>query len=69
MVARNGKAEVLKAQGRLDEALAEYEFAVRDFPGNVVARSGKAEVLKAQGRLDEALAEYEFAVRDFPATW
>ena len=68
-VARNGKAEVLKAQGRLDEALAEYEFAVRDFPGDVVARSGKAEVLKAQGRLDEALAEYEFAVRDFPATW
>ena len=61
-----GRRRCCKAEGRLDEALAEYEFAVRDFPGDVVARNGKAEVLKAEGRLDEALAEYEFAVRDFP---
>ena len=52
--------------GRLDEALREYEAAVRDFPENAVARTGRAEVLKAMGRLDEALREYEAAVRDFP---
>ncbi|MGA2325314.1 MAG: tetratricopeptide repeat protein [Bryobacteraceae bacterium] len=65
-VARNGRAEVLKALGRLDEALREYEEVVRDFPHNVVARNGRAEVLKALGRLDEALREYEEVVSDFP---
>jgi tetratricopeptide (TPR) repeat protein len=66
VVARTGRAEVLKALGRLDEALQEYDSAGRDFPHDVVARTGRAEVLKALGRLDEALQEYDSAVRDFP---
>ena len=65
-IARKGRAEVLKALGRLDEALREYEGVIQDFPHDPVGRNGRAEVLKALGRLDEALREYEEAVRDFP---
>jgi hypothetical protein len=54
-VARTGRAEVLKAAGRLDEAEDTYRETVRRFPGNVIARNGLAEVLKAAGqRADEA---------------
>jgi tetratricopeptide (TPR) repeat protein len=63
---QNGRAEVLKAQNRLPEALAAYEAVVADFPENVVARNGRADVLKAQNRLPEALAAYEAVVADFP---
>jgi tetratricopeptide (TPR) repeat protein len=65
-VARNGRADVLKWMGRLEEALQEYEATVREFPESVVARSGRAEVLKGMGRLEEALREYEATVREFP---
>ena len=65
-VARTGKAEVLKAQGRFEQALAAYEATIKDFPGNVFARNGKAEVLKAQGRFEQALAAYEATIKDFP---
>ena len=65
-IARAGRAEVLKGMGRLEEALQEYEAAVREFPENVVARHGRAEVLKGMGRMEEALREYEAAIREFP---
>ncbi|MGH9719502.1 MAG: tetratricopeptide repeat protein [Bryobacteraceae bacterium] len=65
-VARNGRAEVLKALGRLDDALREYEAAARDFPHDVFARTGRAEVLKALGRLDDALREYESILENLP---
>jgi predicted Zn-dependent protease len=66
VVARSGRAEVLKAMGRLEEALQEHEAAVREFPHDVVGYTGRAEVLKAMGRLEEALREYEAAAREFP---
>ncbi|MDP2996003.1 MAG: tetratricopeptide repeat protein [Bryobacterales bacterium] len=65
-IARNGRAEVLKALGRLDEALQEYEATARKSLHDVVARTGRAEVLKALGRLDEALSEYDTAARESP---
>ena len=65
-VPRSGRAEVLKAMGRLEEALEEYDKAVQEFPRDVVPRSGRAEVLKAMGRLEEALEEYDKAVQEFP---
>jgi tetratricopeptide (TPR) repeat protein len=65
-IARKGRAEVLKGMGRLEEALREYEAAIREFPHDVVARAGRAEVLKGMGRLEEALQEYEATVREFP---
>ena len=66
VVARCGRAEVLRELGRLDDALAAYDDAARDFPTNVVARNGRAEVLRELGRLDDALAAYDAAARDFP---
>ena len=67
VVTRNGRAETLRAMNRLDEALAAYDQAIRNFPNSVVARSGRAETLCAMNRLDEALAAYNEAIRDFPA--
>jgi tetratricopeptide (TPR) repeat protein len=64
-VARNGKADVLKALGWLPEALEAYEATIRDFPQDAVARNGKAEVLKELGRLPEALEAYEATTREF----
>ena len=52
--ARNGRAETLRAMGRLDEALAAYDRTVEDFPQNAVARTGYAVVLGELGRFDEA---------------
>jgi tetratricopeptide (TPR) repeat protein len=57
--AKAGRAEVLKAQNRLDEALSAYELVIAEFPENAAARNGRVEVLKAQNRLDEALSVYE----------
>jgi tetratricopeptide (TPR) repeat protein len=66
VVARNGRAEVLKALGRYDEALAAFNETVAEHPEDVVAKNGRAEVLKAMGRLDEALAAYDAAVAEHP---
>jgi tetratricopeptide (TPR) repeat protein len=65
-VGRNGRAEVLKAQGKLDQALREYDRTIEEFPLNVYARNGRAEVLKAQGKLDQALREYDRIIEEFP---
>jgi tetratricopeptide (TPR) repeat protein len=59
-------AEVLKKQGRLDEAEQQYRLAISRFPRNVVAKCGLAEVLKEQGRLDEAEEQYRTSVATFP---
>ena len=66
VVARNGLAEVLKAQDRLEEAEAVYREAVARFPDDAFAHTGLAEVLKAQDRLQEAEAVYREAVARFP---
>ncbi|HEV7645408.1 MAG TPA: tetratricopeptide repeat protein, partial [Pyrinomonadaceae bacterium] len=66
VVAKTGYAEVLKAQGRFDEALNIYEEIRRSHPEDVVAKTGYAEVLKAQGRFDEALKIYEEIRRSHP---
>ncbi len=65
-VAQNGRAEVLKAQGELDSALAAYDAVIADHPRNAVAQNGRAEVLKAQGELDSALAAYDAVIADHP---
>ena len=59
VVARNGRAEVLKAQGRLADALAAFDEVIAQHPEDVVAKSSRAEVLKAQGLFIESLAAYD----------
>jgi tetratricopeptide (TPR) repeat protein len=65
-VAKNGRAEVLKAQGRLDEALEAFNAVIEQHPEDVFAKNGRAEVLKAQGRLDEALEAFNAVIEQHP---
>jgi tetratricopeptide (TPR) repeat protein len=58
VVARNGRAEVLRDLNRLPEALACYEETIARHD-DVVALCGRAEVLRDLNRLPEALACYE----------
>ncbi len=51
----HGRAEVLKALGRLDEALQEYDRTIQEFPHSEVPRNGKASTLVMLGRYKEAL--------------
>lgn len=46
-------AQVATAQGDLGRALATYDKAVKQYPGNLAALSGKAAVLGDLGRTDE----------------
>jgi tetratricopeptide (TPR) repeat protein len=66
VVAKTGRAEVLKAKGLLDDALAAYEEVIALHPEDVVAKTGRAEVLKAKGLLDDALAAYEEVIALHP---
>jgi tetratricopeptide (TPR) repeat protein len=68
VVARNGRAEVLKEMGRLPLALDAYEETIGHFPDDVVAQTGRAEVLKKMGRLPLALDAYEETIGRFPGT-
>jgi len=66
VVAKTGRAEVLKVMGRLDESLMAYEQIIAQQPENVVAKTGRAEVLKAMGRLDESLVAYDQSIAEYP---
>jgi tetratricopeptide (TPR) repeat protein len=56
----------LRALGRLDAALAQYDQAIERFPTDAVGYRGRAETLRALGRLDAALAQYDQAIERFP---
>jgi tetratricopeptide (TPR) repeat protein len=66
VVAKTGRAEVLKALGRYEDALAAYEAASKAHPENAASKNGRAEVLKALGRYEDALAAYEAARKAHP---
>ncbi|TVS15426.1 MAG: hypothetical protein EA424_16130, partial [Planctomycetaceae bacterium] len=56
VVAKNGRAEVLKAMGRYDEARDAYQIIREQYPENRFARNGLASVLVELGELDQAWA-------------
>ncbi|HEY0324191.1 MAG TPA: tetratricopeptide repeat protein [Pyrinomonadaceae bacterium] len=66
VVAKNGRAEVLKSMGKLDDALAAYNVAITEHPENDVSKRGRAEVLKAIGELNEALNAYNEIILEHP---
>ena len=53
----------LKAQGKLEEAIAEFRAAIRLKPDYAEAHSNLGIALRAQGKLEEAIAEYRAAIR------
>ncbi|MGA2043798.1 MAG: tetratricopeptide repeat protein [Roseiarcus sp.] len=52
-----------EAQGRTDEAVAEYRAAIRLDPGHAGAHRGLGAALKEQGLLDQAVEELRLAAR------
>lgn len=56
------RGAALKKSGRLDEALASYEQALRLRPDYALAEHYRANVLRALGRVDEAIAGYRRAL-------
>ena len=61
--AKNGRAQVLKAQGHLPAALAAFDSVIASHPQDVVAKNGRAEVLKAQGDLTGAREDWMAILR------
>jgi protein O-mannosyl-transferase len=55
--------DVLALTGRMSEAVAEYETALRLNPDNFEARYNLGLALSADGRTSEAIAQYEAALR------
>jgi len=62
----NGRAETLRALGRLTDALAQYDATIERFPADAVAYNGRAETLRALGLLNHALVQYDAAIERFP---
>jgi protein O-mannosyl-transferase len=62
-VAHYGLGEVLRDQGRLDEAVPAYLGAIDSAPKDAKAYGGLADVLLRQGRNDDAVTLYREAVR------
>jgi Flp pilus assembly protein TadD len=55
-------AKALTEAGRIDEAEAELQMAVRIDPKNPDARANLAEILQRKGRTREAVSEYQAAL-------
>jgi superkiller protein 3 len=60
--ARNRRGAELLQRGRVDDAIAEFQRAVKLDPENVSARLNLAYVLDRQGRVDDAIAQYKSAI-------
>jgi tetratricopeptide (TPR) repeat protein len=66
VVAKSGRAETLRAMGRLDDALSSYDAVLHEDANDIIARNGRAETLRAMGRLQEALAAYDSTLSGHP---
>ena len=52
----------LPAQGKLDEAISQYRYALELTPDDALAHSNLGTALAAQGKFDEAIEHYERAL-------
>jgi tetratricopeptide (TPR) repeat protein len=57
VVAKTGRAETLRALGRLNDALDAYDYAIAQHPEDTIAKNGRSCVLMALRRYEEALAD------------
>lgn len=57
---------VLREEGRLDEAIKHYKQALRIFPGYATAHNNLGNVLAKQGKIDESIKHYEMAIKIAP---
>jgi tetratricopeptide (TPR) repeat protein len=61
-MAHNNLAIVLQGQGRLDEAIAHFQKALKIKPDHANAHSNLGAALGSRGRLDEAIAHFRQAL-------
>ena len=61
--------DCLASQGKIDEALAQYEQAVRVFPTAPMFHDRLAIALAGRDQLDRAIAEFRETVRLAPTVW
>jgi len=66
-VSANGLADVLKAQGDLAGAAAQYRANMVHWPNDEVSANGLADVLKAQGDLAGAAVQYRANMARWPS--
>jgi len=62
-MARTNLGETLSEQGRLPEAMEQFEAALKIDPSFASAHYGRANVLSLEGRLPEAIDEYEAVLK------
>jgi tetratricopeptide (TPR) repeat protein len=65
-LARYARGDVLRVQGRLDEAMAEYEAALASNPNMVRALTGVGRCKTFIGPIDEAIPPHQQAIRLSP---
>jgi tetratricopeptide (TPR) repeat protein len=68
-LAHNNLGSALAHEGRPDEAMAEYEAAVRLNPEHAMARFSLGTHLFRRGRYDEAIAQYRAVLRLIPDSY
>ncbi|MEM7477071.1 MAG: tetratricopeptide repeat protein, partial [Planctomycetota bacterium] len=69
VVARNGRAEVLRELNRFEDALKQYEQTIEQFSSDVIARTGLATLLMKMERFDEALTQVGDVERKSQRDW
>lgn len=65
-VALNGRAEVLKDLGQVEDAIKIYEQCVKNFPDDIVSRNGRAAAFAYYGKFQQALDAYDDILRQQP---
>lgn len=66
IVAQNGRAEVLKAQGQFEAAVSAYDAVIALHSDDVFAQVGRAGVFKSQGEYAAALGAYDTVIAHHP---
>lgn len=66
VIALNYKGNALKAQGRIDEAIACYDQAIKIDPSSSVSWANKASILSDSRNYEQALVCYEQAINGDP---
>jgi tetratricopeptide (TPR) repeat protein len=65
-VAHSGLGKWLQGQGRIEEAVRQYELALEINPVHLTAHNNLGAIRFQQGRLDEAIAHFEAALAASP---
>jgi tetratricopeptide (TPR) repeat protein len=63
---RTGLGDIARAQGRLEDAIAQYDEALRDQPGLHLAAIHRARALARSGRTEQAIDDLRWHVAAYP---